>query len=187
MNWTVYAIFVYAFLALQTGLAPAFTLADGWRYGPIAPRLELILVVFVGLFASRGATLAAWLVMGLAIDLLHLYPPLASAPILVGPFTLGFLAGGLIVHHIRGMVLRTHPLSMAFCVFVSGLAVSLVVVVLFTIRSWYEPMPGFAAGPQLLARILSLAYTAALSLLFAWPLLKAINLLGLQVSRQARR
>ncbi len=191
MNWTIYAIFVYVFLAVQTGFAPALELASDWRYGPVAPRFELILVVFVGLLAARGTTIAAWVIVGALVDLLTVYPSGGGGDglTLIGPYTLGFLVGALVLHQIRGMVLRTHPLSMAFCVFVCGLTVSLVVVALFTIRSWYDgaSMPGFSGAAELFARILSTVYTAALALLFAWPLLKTTNLLGLQLSRQSRR
>jgi len=184
VNWTVFAIFAYVFLAVQNGLAPVMRLASDWQYGPVTPRLELILAVFVGLFAARGTTLAAWAIMGLAVDLLTEYP---EGLTLIGPFTLGFLAGGVILHYVRGMVLRTHPLSLAFCVFVCGLAVQLIVVAIFTVRAWYDPMPGFSGGSALLGRILGMVYTAALALVLAWPLMKTVNLFGLQTSRQVRR
>jgi hypothetical protein len=184
VNWTVFTIFAYVFLAVQSGLVPAMRLASDWPYGPVSPRLELILVVFVGLFAARRTSLAAWATMGLAVDLLTEYP---DGVTLIGPFALGFLAGGLVLHHLRGMVLRTHPLSLAFSVFVCGLAVQLVVVAIFAIRASYDPMPGFSGGSALAARLLGLIYTAAIALVLAWPLMKTVNLLGLQISRQIRR
>jgi len=48
-------------------------------------------------------------------------------------------------------------------------------------------MPGFSGGSALLGRILGMVYTAALALVLAWPLMKTVNLFGLQTSRQVRR
>ena len=184
MNWTVYAIFAYLFTALQLGLSPAIAVAG--RFGPVMPRLDLILVTFVGLFAAPRTTMAAWVLMGLLIDVAA--PPYAGGVTLIGPNALGYLAGAFAVLQLRGMVLRTHPISLAFCTVAAGLAVHLVVVLIFTIRSWYDPAwSGYAAVGDLTVRALGLLYTAAFSLLLAWPLLKLIPAFGLQLSRHASR
>jgi len=184
MNWTIFAIFAYVFAALQVGLAPVIAL-DG-RFGPIVPRFDIVLVVFIGLFASPKPTLVAWAVMGLLIDLA--LPPHAGGVTLIGPYTIGFLFGGFAVLQLRTLVLRTHPLSLAFCTMAAGLAAQLVVVLIFTIRSWYDPLfANYQAVGDLTARALGLAYTAAFALLLAFPLIRMVPVFGLQLSKHASR
>jgi len=184
MNWTIFAIFAYVFAALQVGLAPVIAL-DG-RFGPVVPRFDLVLVTFIGLFAATRATLTAWAVMGLVIDLAM--PPHVGGVTLIGPYTIGFLFGGFAVLQLRTLVLRTHPLSMAFCTMAAGLAAQLVVVLIFTIRSWYDPaFAEYRAVADLIARSLGLLYTAAFALLLALPLVRLVPVFGLQLSKHASR
>lgn len=184
MNWTLFAIFAYLFAALQAGLAPVIAL-DG-RFGPIIPRFDFVLVVFVGLFASPKPTLVAWAAMGLLIDLA--LPPHAGGVTLIGPYTIGFLFGAFAVLQLRTLVLRTHPLSLAFCTVTAGLAVQLVVVLIFTVRSWYDPpFANYSATADLTARAMGLLYTAIFALLLAFPLVRMVPVFGLQLSKHASR
>ena len=183
MNWTVFAIFAYVFWAMSQGLSGLFIISTGT--GDVAPRFELILAMFVSLFAPGRVALAAWGIMGFCVDLLSVNH---DGAILVGPYTLAFLAGGITVLQVRTMVLRTHPLSHGFAVFCSGIAVALVVVIIFAVRGWWYGMPeGYSSVDDLINRALSAVYTAALAVLFAWPLMKMVPLFGLQLSRTTRR
>lgn len=183
MNWTVFGIFAYLFLAMQQGLAGLFAISTG--SGSVGPRFELILATFIGLFAPGRVTLVAWGLLGLAADLLNVSH---DGTIVIGPYTLGFLAGGVTVLQVRLLVLRTHPLSHGFAVFCSGIAVALVVVINLTVRGWWYGQPdGYGALNDLLNRSMGALYTCLLAVLLTWPLMKATPLLGLPLSRNARR
>jgi len=184
MNWTLFAIFAYLFAALQTGLAPVIALEG--RFGPIVPRFDFVLVVFVGLFAAPRPTMVAWAAMGLLIDLAM--PAHVGGVTLIGPYTIGFLFGGFAVLQLRTLVLRTHPLSLAFCTVAAGLAVQLVLVLIFTIRSWYDPpFANYSAVADLTTRAFGLLYTAIFALLLAFPLVRMVPAFGLQLSKHASR
>ncbi len=183
MNWTVFAIFAYLFVAMQQGLAGLFLIPLGG--GQILPRFELVLVVFVALFAPMRTVLFAWAIVGVLIDLVS---TTATGATLIGPHAIAYLAGGIVVLQLRTMVLRTHPLSHAFGVFCSALAVALVLVAIYSIRDWsYGGEADYPATADLIHRVLGGVYTAALAMVITWPLVRIIPVFGLQLSRTARR
>jgi cell shape-determining protein MreD len=182
MNWTVFGIFCYLFLAMQRGLSGLFTFNTG--LGDLTPRFELVLVMFVGLFAPARSVIVAWMVVGALVDLLT---PTPAGATLVGPHALAFGAGGMVMLQLRTLVLRTHALSHAFCVFCSGLAVALVAVSIFLVRSWcYQAEAPYPAMGALAGHALGALYTAVLAMVMTWPLIRLIPLFGLQLSRTAR-
>ena len=63
MRWTVFFVFAYLFLALETGLDKLLA------YNHASPSFLLVLAVFVGLSAPRTAVVWALLVLGLLTDL----------------------------------------------------------------------------------------------------------------------
>ncbi len=177
MNWVVFAIFTYIIMALQQGLAPMLDLQVGREV--ITPQLVLVLAVFVGLFTPRHAMLGAWFIIGLLVDLTHGgFALQASDPArggqltLIGPYTLGYLAGGLVIGQLRSMVYRRHPVSMGFLVVVCGLAVELVVVFIMTVRQTYDPLMSWSAWNQLAVRGLCLLYSGAIGTILAVGLIR---------------
>lgn len=183
MNWTVFGIAAYLSLALQQGLAAVLAI-DG-RWGVVVPRLELVLLTFVALFAGTRTTIAAWVVVGLLMDLGELS---RGEAVIVGPYTLACVAGAFTVLQLRATVLRTHPLSMAFCTICAGVAVSLIFVGIHSVRGMLYGFDGaYAPLTDLVCRSLGALYTAVFALLLAVPLVKMVPIFGLQLSRQIRR
>jgi len=176
MNWAVFAMFTYVALALQMGLASALQIDS--RFGAVEPRFVLILAVLIALCASARTTLIAWAVLGALLDLLCTHALAESRGLtLIGPYALGYLGGGFVALQVRAGILRYHPLAFAFMVLICGAAVHLIVVGVFALRGMlYPDMPGWSGGTELLLRLCSLAYTAALGALLAIPLLKTSGL-----------
>jgi len=183
MNWTVFVIMAYLFVAMREGLGGLFMVSTGW--GNVTPHFEWVLVMFIALFAPARQALIAWAIMGVMIDLVTTS---RSGATLFGPHALGYIAGGIVVVQLRVTVLRTHPLSHAFCTFCAGLAASLVIVLILSLRNWfYTADAPYAPLADLVNRLLCAMFTAAMAMVMTWPLLKLVPVFGLQLSRTARR
>lgn len=182
MNWLVYALFAYLFLAMHHGLAAALQVQTNW--GLVVPQFVLIYAVFIGFFAPRRVVMWAWGLLGFALDLLFVY---AGGAVLVGPCTLGMLAGAVVVIQLRSMVLRTHPISHGFCVAACGLGYELVAVGVLAVRNFYDAAPGGSPLGMLGVRLLAVAYTAALAVPIAWVLVRLISVFGFQGVKLGRR
>lgn len=188
MNWLVFSILAYVFTALQLGLSP--TLAIDSRFGPIAPHIELALLVLPGLFAPSRQAVLSWAIMGLVIDLAaqpYAMTPAGAVYSIIGPYALAYAAGGYVVLQLRTLVVRTHPLSWCFASGVGGAAAMLVITGILTIRVWYDPAMQIRPSAELAARMLDVLYTAPFALLLAWPLMKLAPAAGLQTSKGATR
>lgn len=185
MTWHAIAITGYLLMLLQLGLAPHIAFGTQW---PVAPQFVLLLAVFVALTGTPRSSLITSALLGLMLDLTSTYPQISvdsvnnvveqAGVVVVGPYTLGYMAGAALVHQIRPMLLRHHPLTVATMMVVFGLAAHLVVVGLLAARTTYEPIQGFAGMQQMGLRFLSLLYSAAVGVLLAYPLLhftKAVN------------
>jgi hypothetical protein len=184
MNWLVFAIFVYLFLAVQLGLAPLFSIDVQFAGGDLTPQFMLMFAVYVGLFAPRSAVFVAWTVIGLLLDLTTTLP---GGVVLIGPYALGCLAGAAVIIQLRVMVLRTHMFSHGFCVAVCVLAVQLFVVAALAVRNLYDPLPGYLPLRDLALRALIALYSAVVMIPLAWPLIKATPIFGFQVTKSVRR
>lgn len=178
MNVIVVVLVGYLFIALQQGLAPAFDVTMRW--GTLTPQLVLIFAVYLGLLAPVNTVVWAWAAIGLSMDLLT---PTAEGALLIGPYTVSYLAGAFVVRQLRGMVLRTHPISHAFCVIGAGLAVHLVVTAIFGIRQVYDPIDGYAALRDMGARVLAVLYTAPFAAAIAWPMIRGSVIFGFAPAR----
>jgi len=139
----VFAIVAYVLLAAQIAVAPAISVET--PAGLIEPRFVLLLAVFVGLYAPARAAITACLILGLLLDLASTWPTSATRDLtLIGPYTLGYFAGGYVLLQTRTMLVRHHPLSIAFMMLLAGVAVQLVVVAVFEARGWYQPLEGWS-------------------------------------------
>jgi cell shape-determining protein MreD len=186
MNWTVFGIFAYLLLVLQTAAAPSMELPT--RFGAAGPQFVLVLGVVVGLFAAPRVVYLAWGILGLLVDLVS---PFTGGQgtlsfTLVGPHVLGYLAAGFVLLQLRSMVFRQHPFSTGFSIVLAGAAAELVVVLLLSLRGMYEAMPGFSAMNELALRGISLLYSGVVGTLLAVPLLRLIAIFGFPTSNANR-
>ncbi len=178
MRWSGLMLSVYLALVLQVGLGPHLVLGGGALRGE--PQFQLILIVFFSLFLQPRAAMTIAALTGAMTDLATVYSVVLLDPagqavektgvVLLGPYVLGYLAGSYLVVHLRPMLLRQHPMTLAMMTLVGGAAVYLVVLVILTTRMWYEPIWGFSAKAQLVMRLGGLVYSGALALLLSRPL-----------------
>ena len=128
----------------------------------------------------------AWGVLGLLLDLTSAWPlPNGAAVTIIGSYALGFLTAGYTLYEMRSMLFKQHPLTIAAMTFVCGIAVNLIVVGLFSIRNWYDPLAHWSAKPELLVRGMALLYTAMIAAVLAFPLIKMAPLFAFQASKSA--
>ena len=178
MRWPVFAIMGYLLLVLDTGLSTLLAVNG------ISPSLTLILLAFVALWANPMAAAWAALALGLAVDLntpiqtAHL----ATDAVLIGPAALAYLTGAYVTVQLRGMLFRDSPLAVAVLVLVAGAFVNLVIVAMLTLRGlpWpiAEPLHGWSAADQLVARFFGLLYTAAVAVPAGYLLIRTQGLWG---------
>lgn len=173
MRWPIFAIFAFAFLVIEDGLRTLMAI------GFITPSLLLILMVFVGLWAPSTTGGWAAVILGALIDLTTpIYDVgLVHDVALIGPACLGYLTGTYVTCQLRGMVFRDSPLAIAVLVVVAGMFVHLVTMAMLTIRGlpWPlgEPIPGWNAADQLVARFLNLLYTAVWAIPISFLLIRS--------------
>jgi len=178
MSWWAYAIAAYLVMATQTSLASALAFETG--FGVAQPQFALIFAVFIAIAAPANTALIACGVLGLLVDATTTRTVMefdASGAVvrelgltLIGPHTLGYLAGGYVVLHLRPMLFRQHPMTLGAMTLASGMAVHLIVVALLSVRMWYEPIKGFGAMSELTVRGVSLLYSAVLAVPLALAL-----------------
>lgn len=186
MNWTVFGILAYVALAMEVGLVRLLEIPTG--LGPLQPRFVLVLAVVVGLFAPANVVIIAWAILGLLVDLVSVYPLTSgSAVTIIGPHTLGYMAGAIVALQLRTMVFRNHPFSVGFLVFCCGLAIELIVVLVFSIRRLYDPMPEWIGLWQLAGRLAGLGYSALVAVVLAMILLRLVPLFGFQTIKAGAR
>lgn len=181
MNWIIITLIGYLFVALHQGLAPVFSIDTPW--GTATPRLVLVFAVYLGLLAPTAGVVWAWALIGFVLDLLTALP---GQGVIIGPYTIGYLIGAIVVLQLRSMVLRTHPVSHAFCVLGAGVAVHGVVSAIMGIRQIYDPAAGYDGLHDAAVRMLAVAYTVPFAAVLAWPLIKAAPAFGFSAARGAR-
>ncbi|MBI1368913.1 MAG: hypothetical protein GC162_09705 [Planctomycetes bacterium] len=177
MRWWVFAIFAYLLLGIEVSVSDVLSIPT--KFGPVVPHFMLILAVFVGLAAPTGVVLASSLIIGGLIDLTTTWPlPGDHGLTLLGPHALAYLVGGYVLLQVRPMLFREHPLTVAAMMLVAGVAVELIVVAVFTIRAWYEPLAGWSATSELVIRAIGLFYSAFVGFILAIPLCRLTPLFG---------
>jgi hypothetical protein len=173
MNWTVAIVailFAAAFDASFGGL-----LSVGELRGQLLPAV----VVFVLLFAPRGAALRLAMIGGLVADLLApaVLPSsgtLHSVLVIPGPRVLGFLLGALAVLQLRGLLYRHNPLSGAVATGIFSVLTALVFVFIWSLRGLlydagtpWSPAPG---ASEMSRRLLGALGDALVALPAIWLL-----------------
>jgi hypothetical protein len=189
MRWPVLAVSAYLVLAAQFGMARVFETDHGY----VEPRLVLLLAVYIGLWAQPNAVMIVWGILGLGMDLITTWQAqsvAAEGPIqfaLIGPYTLGFLGGAYVLLSCRGVLLSRHPLAMGSMVFISGLAVQLIVVGVMSLRMWYDqPAPVFTPTSELMIRSAAVITTAIIGVIVAMPMNAMSPLFGFEGTRGRR-
>lgn len=182
MRWAIFGIFAALGLVFDAGMASALALETIWN---IRPSLCAVLGVFIALSAPRGAALWACFVLGLLLDLSEpLTMPGDRVLHLVGPYTLGFVAGGWLIVGGRTMVFRQRPLTVGVMTVLFLLVVHAVAVMLYVVRTWYPGGPVYwtdvSTAVAILRRILIAAYSGVVALPLGWLLLRSMPLWGFQ-------
>jgi len=166
VNWIAFLITTWVVFGLEMGFKDALELGD---IG-VAPSFVVIFLVIVSMMAARSSALWACLLLGLLLDLTQTHPTPGGegSVVTIGPYALGALLAGYAVLTLRALVIKRNPLTTpALCVVASAL-MHIVVVSIFTARSWYDQMIVFEPLPELFARLGSSVYTAAVAFPLAY-------------------
>ncbi len=170
MNWLIFSIATYVFLLLQVGLTSLLGIPDAQG---VTPNFLMILAVYVGLMAPAKTVAWGMLAIGLIANLIP--GPVPGGPIL-GPETLGYLAGAFAVLQLRTLVFRESVMSLVIMVFVVGIFIQLVTVALYTGRGLPfllgDPVPAWSASDQLVHRFLELLYSAVAAVPIGFVLIR---------------
>jgi cell shape-determining protein MreD len=186
MRWPVFLVFGFFALALDTRFVGILTLE---RMGNIAPHIVVTLAVFVCLFASRLSALSACLLLGVMMDL-TVPPPGANIVYVIGPYGLGLLFGGYLILQMRTMVFRQRAVTIGALSFAATLAMAIVMIAIYMIRSWYGENVTYPVADSLaweLFRHIGIAiYTGLFAIPLGWLLLATYPLWGFQAYHSRR-
>lgn len=184
MNRLAFALLAWLALGLELGLKGALELGDTG----IAPSFVVPLGVFIALGAAPARAVWFCIVLGVLLDLTATAPVRAGAPggmTIVGPWALGMAMAAQLVLALRGMMIRTQPLTLAF-LSVLGMGVAQVVVVAaLTAHNLLHGDLVWRAGAELGHRLGSAAYTGALGLLMALVLVPMGPMMGMSLGQRA--
>ena len=173
MNWIVFAIFTYLFIAFQEGLRNVIALPAGM--GGMAPALLLVLGVYICLYARTHIALWSMLILGALTDLLTTTIP--GGPV-IGPAALGYMLAGIAVLQMRGFVFKQSIFTLAFLTFISGILSSLTIITLYKLRTlgWLtnEPIPGWYSAEQMFRYFMMLLYSSAVAFPLGFVLFKVL-------------
>lgn len=163
MNWVVFAIAAWITLGFEFGLRDALQLGDL----NIAPHFAIILLVFVTLWSTRGAALAAALLLGVALDLFYQVKLNDGSDIVVlGPHALGCLLAAYAVLNLRALMFRKNVLAIAFLSLVAAALAQVVVAALLTAHASYDAVEFGPAASELGQRLASAVYTGVVAIAY---------------------
>lgn len=183
MNWLVFGIATYLVVVIQVGLRPLWTLPQVGPSG-VSPDLILIFLVWIGLLAPGRVVMWVALLLGVLVDATQ--GPIQGAQVL-GPTTLGYVAGGFALLQLRGIVVRESVLTLAVSVLFVGMFVYLATIVIFTFRGvLIEPIAGWHVADELVKAFQTLIYTVIASLPIGFLLFRAQPLFSFPRPRSDR-
>ncbi len=173
MSWPVAFVFGYVLLAIE------LVLPRELQIGPtaIAPSFVVPFVVYIAMFAPAITAYWAAIFLGLTFDLTT--PRGENAAIVAGPYALGLLAATFLIVTLRTIINR-NPLALIVFSIVASAFCGLVIVAIFTIRSWYTPQMSWFAAGQLSQRLFSAVYTGATAAVLSLVLFPAYKLFKFQ-------
>lgn len=162
MNWIVFLIGAWLMFGLETGLR------DGLLLGPTgaAPSFVMIYIVFISLSAPKRTALWASIALGIMLDLTRATPAADGLSVVwtIGPMALGAALASYTTVMVRGVLYQRNPLAAPIVVFAASFLAWLVVIGVFTARSWYDPTVDFAPMSTLARDFVSALYTAVAAL-----------------------
>jgi hypothetical protein len=118
-------------LALEAPVRDALHLGPPGGGGG-SPSLIVPFIVFVALFASTGAATWTALVLGLATDLSTLRGD--EGLVIVGPYSLGYLAIAWFILRVRSLVNRKNPVVIVTLAVLSDLLAAFVIIFILGLR-----------------------------------------------------
>lgn len=181
MKWGIFAVVLLICLAIDTSLIAIFQIE--LLGGMVKPSALALLALFVSLWAPKGTALWACVLIGIFVDASS---PIASR-VYFGPHIVGFAFAGLLMAYLRGIVMRRELFAFVCLSVIFTLALSIVVVAVLTIRSWYPNELGqWSPLSELGRRALSSIYTGLFAVPFGWLLMKTSRLWAFHVSASAR-
>ncbi|MEZ6244232.1 MAG: hypothetical protein R3B57_14450 [Phycisphaerales bacterium] len=186
MRWIVFALVSWVAFGLEIGLRPLLSPGQG----NIAPSFVIPVLVYVALWSPARTALWAGLILGVVTDLTSAVDlnPVGAATV-IGPHAIGYLLAAQLVVAARGVVIGRRPVTLVVLSVLAALVAGIVVVALFTIRGFYDPIV-WRPGSQLGFRTLSALYTgltAAAMYLVLTPLAGAFQFQSAPNARFARR
>lgn len=157
MNWVAFGLLLWGAAGLEQGLAGAFEVGS-WG---ISPRVSLILLAFVSLFASRWHALWAGIVTGVTLDLFHVVGVSGAerSIAVIGPHALGCLLAVYAVLTARSMVFRDRVSTLAMVSFAVTLLVGVTSSSVLLMRSAYDTIELVSPGRMLIVWMGSAVYT----------------------------
>jgi cell shape-determining protein MreD len=202
MRWAVFAALAFIALAAELSLRPVLMFHT---IGGISPSFLACLAVFIAMFAPRLTALWSCWLLGLLLDLSTPFAASAGsvagvpgAPgggaatyYLIGPYALGYTFAAYMVLQMRPMVFRQRALSIGVMTGLSLLAVALISVAIFVVRSWYAAdagiySTGVSAGSELLRRLGIALYSALVAVPLGWLLLATLPYWGFPTTAHRR-
>lgn len=165
MRWWVFLLMATIAVGLDSGLAGVFTLRG---LGHATPGFSACLLAFIALQARPHLALwAAW-VIGLLLDLSPGSAGAAGGVVVIGPHTLGCVAGAWGVLLLRNVVFRRRIVTVAV---VSGLvmaSIGLVAAAVETVR-WWMPWTNALAPPPPALRLATITASSVYTMLVGLP------------------
>ena len=175
MNWMAFFVIAWIALGLDTGLRSTLELGNTG----ISPSFMMCFAVFVAMNATTGTALWSCMILGLLVDLATTlsYKPDGAITVL-GPHAVGYVLAGQLVLTLRVWMLRRNPLSFAVLCCMAFLVANVVVVFLYTMRSFMGDGLMWNASEEVAARVGSSIYTALVGVLVVIALMPLTGLLG---------
>jgi hypothetical protein len=180
MNWIAFLIGGWIVFGLELGLRDAIELGEVGA----SPSFVIVYLVVVSLMAARHSALWGALLLGLMLDLTqsHPTPDGVGSVVTIGPYALGCLLASYAVVTVRALVIKGNWLTTPMLCLVAASLMHIVVVAIFTARSWYDPLVEFQPIRELGSRVLSALYTAAIAVLLGPVLLYLAPLFRFQAA-----
>lgn len=144
MRWSVFFIFAYVALGLQTGLARAI------EWNSAVPDFVLIAVIFILLNAPRDTALLAAFILGGLHDM--------TSQGVLGLWALCYALSAAMVFPIAKGLHRRHPAAQ----FALVLAAGIVTAIIISLHTWIRPPTG-GQRPPILPLFSSAVYSAILA------------------------
>ncbi len=189
MRWATFVVLTFLCIALELSLRGVLELRS---IGGITPSFIAPLVVFISMFAPRMTSLWSCLLLGLLMDISTPIAPHSGPSFYVfGPYALGYVFGGFMILQLRPMVFRQRALTIGFLTVLCLVAVALVTVAIFIIRSWYAPDPSIypispSAANELFLRFGIALYAGVFAIPFGWLLLATLPFWGFPTTTHRR-